>query len=147
MIRTLLLEIGYDKAHRSVSLQLFPLYVKAKDQKAGLPKIRELRRLGDHLYHQRHYNQLSTSCLSIAFTIQALLFAMGHDAELVIGVQKSDEQLLAHAWVRLDSSICIDPRTDLLHSAITSRASLREISSQTMRAQVERWVENTCVSG
>ncbi|RCK13041.1 lasso peptide biosynthesis B2 protein [Bacillus licheniformis] len=54
-------------------------------------------------------DHLVTSCVSIALTIQSILFSNGSDADLMIGVKKIDDKLFSHAWVQMENGKSIDP--------------------------------------
>ena len=49
----------------------------------------------------------SRPCLTQALVVQFMLWRRGIDTELRIGVDKSEGELIAHAWVMLDGKVLI----------------------------------------
>lgn len=53
---------------------------------------------------------IGTTCLSKALALQRLLARNGHDAELRIGVDKSDGRFTAHAWLVYRGQVLVGGR-------------------------------------
>jgi hypothetical protein len=131
MVRCLLLQHGFERAYAMIAVQMFPLFESASRRRVAPIRRQQLSELGLYLYELDDQESLTTSCLSIAIMIQALLFSCGQEAELIIGVRKQDAKLLGHAWVQLGDGQVIDPNDLRRNMVVLQRFS--------MRTQVERW--------
>lgn len=139
LVRCLVLQYGFERAYHLIAVQLFPLFESAHRRGAASVRPAQLVALGDYLYTLDDQESLTTSCLSIAIATQAVLFSVGQEADLLIGVKKQDRKLLGHAWVCLPDGQVIDP-------GIQGRG-LTLLHRFTMRAEVEKWVGDICAFG
>lgn len=140
VVRTCILEWGFERAHSTLAVRFFPLYESARRRRARRPPRDALTRLARHLTRLDEEESVTASCLSVALTVQALLFSVGTASDLVIGVAKRDEKLTAHAWIRL-------PNGDIVSAGRAPRESMRVMRVASMLARVDGWVANACVSG
>lgn len=131
-VRLLLLENDFMDAYEKVAIHMYPLHVSAGRRKADQVNPDELCRLGQMLYEMDENDHLITSCVSIAVTVQAVLFSAGYESDLLIGVKKIDEKLFSHAWVRLGDGRTIDPN----HKG----SDLKVLKTYRMSEFAERWV-------
>lgn len=131
MIRAMLQEEEFSSAYRKLGIQLFPLYESAARRKTTPPSYKELYEIGRAFISMDEEDQLVATCVSVAVTMQALLFCNGVDAELLIGLKKIDEKLFAHAWVRMPDGQMLDPQEKYGDLHITKVLRLKE--------QAERW--------
>jgi len=76
---------------------------------------------------------LTASCLSVALTVQTILYSCGIDSFLVIGIKKVDEKIYSHAWVELTDGTIIDPQNESGHFKVLNKFLMKE--------QVRKWVE------
>lgn len=131
-VRMLLLEYDFEEAYEKIAVHMYPLYASANGRKVNELNIDELYRLGQFLYKLDEDDLLVTSCVSIAVTIQAILFSGGYDSDLIIGVKKIDHKLFSHAWVQLKSGKKIDPNN--------KNEDLKVLQTYNMNKYTERWV-------
>lgn len=116
------------ESYREISKFLFPLYESAGHRNVTEISKSQLMDLGYKLYHYEKQNALTSSCLSIALTIQSLLFTQGINSNLSIGIKKEDGKLKAHSWVTLLDGDVIDPYNFGLELTPLSKLSMyREI--------------------
>ncbi|MGZ0051139.1 lasso peptide biosynthesis B2 protein [Brevibacillus gelatini] len=131
MIRNLLLKDEFIEAYRQLAVQMFPLYESAARRKVSPIDRKQLQKLGEHLIQLDEDDQLVATCVSVAVTMQVLLFCTGVEADLLIGVKKLDEKLFAHAWVRMPDGEMIDPQNKYGDLQVTKILRLKE--------EAERW--------
>lgn len=131
-VRMMLLNYDFEEAYEKIAIHLFPLYASAQQRGAGLLDIDELHQNGEYLYSLDEDDHLVTSCVSIALTIQSILFSNGSDADLMIGVKKIDDKLFSHAWVQMENGKSIDPNH--------KNKDLKVLQTYKMSAYAERWV-------
>jgi len=139
LIRNMLLSANFEIVHRNIACNLFPCY-ESISLRSVLPLTEEyIHTLADYLYQDIPDDGGCSSCVSISVTLQALLFANGVDAELIIGATKSDDKLFSHAWVRLPNGTDIDPSHERIGKTVLQR--------KTMLSAVCDWAEKVCESG
>ncbi len=131
MIRNLLMKDDFIEVYRQLSVQMFPLFESAVRRKASPIDRKELHKLGEYLIRLDEDDHLVATCVSVAVTMQVLLFCTGVEADLLIGVKKIDEKLFAHAWVRLPNGEMIDPQNKYRDLKVTKVLRLKE--------EAERW--------
>ncbi|MEK5333082.1 lasso peptide biosynthesis B2 protein [Lysinibacillus sp. FSL W8-0992] len=131
-VRFILLEYDFEEAYEKIAVHMYPLYASATDRKVNEIDIDELYRLGQLLYRLDEDDHLVTSCVSIAVTIQAILFSGGYESDLLIGVKKIDQKLFSHAWVQLKNGKKIDPNNKI--------EDLKVLQIYDMSKFTERWV-------
>ncbi|MBD8840540.1 MULTISPECIES: lasso peptide biosynthesis B2 protein [Paenibacillus] len=131
-VRLLLLETDFVDAYEKIAIHMYPLHVSAGRREANRIETDELCRLGQMMYEMDENDHLITSCVSIAMTVQAILFSAGYESDLLIGVKKIDEKLFSHAWVRLEDGRTIDPN----HKG----NDLKVLKIYNMSEYAERWV-------
>jgi hypothetical protein len=130
-VRMILLEYDFEEAYEKIAVHMFPLYASATGRKVNKIDIDELYRLGQLLYRLDEDDYLVTSCVSIAVTIQAILFSGGYESDLLIGVKKIDQKLFSHAWVQLKNGKKIDPNN--------KNEDLKILQIYEMSKYTERW--------
>lgn len=130
-VRMLLLEYDFEEAYEKIAVHLFPLYASASGRKVNEIDLDELSQSGQLLYRLDEEDHLVTSCVSIAITIQAILFCGGYDSDLIIGVKKIDQKLFSHAWVQLKCGKKIDPNN--------KNEDLKVLQTYNMNKYTERW--------
>lgn len=130
--RMMLLNNEFEEAYKNIAIHLFPLYASAGQRHAGNIDTYNLEQYGKHLYALDEDDHLITSCVSIALTIQSVLFSSGCNANLLIGVKKIDDKLFSHAWVQLENGVSIDPNN--------KNKNLKVLQTYNMTNYAERWV-------
>ncbi|HEK9103804.1 lasso peptide biosynthesis B2 protein [Bacillus sp. Xin] len=131
-VRMMLLEYDFEEAYEKIAIHMYPLYTSASARKIKDIETNELRNHGKILYDLDENDHLITSCVSIAVTIQSILFSNGLDANLLIGVKKIDNKLFSHAWVELENGESIDPNN--------KNKDLQVLQKYSMHTYAERWV-------
>ena len=139
LIRHLILENDFETAYFKLGVQLFPCYESARLRNAPSVTNKQLIDLGRYLYKEVSWYGGATSCVSISTTIQAVLFAHGMDAELIIGGSKNDGKLFSHTWVQLSNGFEIDPSGE--------RFGKIPLQKKSLLSAVGKWVNQTCASG
>lgn len=131
IIRYLIFKEGFEVAYSHIALELYSLFIRSKYTKKKSLKLKNVRKLALYLYELDEAEDITSSCVSIAVAIQAILFANGINSHLVIGVRKADEKLFSHAWVCLENEI-IDPREKYRGLVILQKLTLVD--------EIEKWV-------
>ncbi|MEC1259171.1 lasso peptide biosynthesis B2 protein [Bacillus swezeyi] len=131
-VRMMLLNHEFEEAYEKIAVHMFPLYASAKQRNAARLNTHDLQEHGKQLYSLDEADHLVTSCVSIALTIQSILFSNGCNADLLIGVKKIDDKLFSHAWVQLENGDSIDPNN--------KNKDLRVLQTYNMTDYAERWV-------
>lgn len=131
-VRMMLLEYDFEEAYEKIAVHMFPLYASANCRKVSQIEINELHTLGQMLYTLDEDDHLVTSCVSIAVTIQSILFSAGNESDLLIGVKKIDQKLFSHAWVQLRNGDKIDPNN--------KNRDLKVLKKYDMNKYAEKWV-------
>jgi len=133
LIRHLLLDKGFNETFYELSVRYFPLYNGYGTNKMRRPNIKELEFLSKYVSQMDERGDLTASCLSVALTVQTILYSCGIDSFLVIGIKKVDEKIYSHAWVELTDGTIIDPQNESGHFKVLNKFLMKE--------QVRKWVE------
>ncbi|MDH4424705.1 MULTISPECIES: lasso peptide biosynthesis B2 protein [Bacillus] len=131
LIRNMFMNGDFKKSYQKLAVQMFPLYESAIRRKENSINQKQLKEIGEYLFELDEEEQVVATCVSVAATLQVILFCKGIQAELLIGVKKIDGKLFAHAWVKLPNGEVIDPQDKYSDLKVTQIFKLKD--------EAERW--------